>query len=246
MTVLRVINRHGSLSMMSIAKASGLSYPTTFRLVRTLMHEGLVEQEVSRKHYRPTALVQELSIGYRPYSQLVTIARPHLEALTKLNGWPVSIATPVGMSMVLRDSTHADTTLTFEHYPPGFTFPLTESASGILFLAYALGDVVDNVKDWLREKDGAEDELKHFPTQETLQRVRAQGYASLGWGQHNLNPGRTSAISVPIFRKGNFEAALTLVYFAAAMKPAKAIERYLDTLIERAQMIGGVLDGAST
>jgi len=240
-TVLRAINRHGSLNMMAISRASGLSYPTAFRLVRTLIHEGLIEREPSRKHYRPTALVQELSVGYRPHSQLVTLSRPYLENLTQSIGWPVSIATPVGMSMVLRDSTHAQTTLTFEHYPPGFTFPLAEAASGHLFLALAAEGVVEEVVGWMRETDTGEEALAHLPSPETLRAIRERGYAVKPWGRYNLNPGRTSAISVPIYRRGVFDAALTLIFFASAMSAEAAIERYMDEMKRIASAISDAI-----
>jgi len=243
-SVLRAINRHGSLSMMSISKASGLSYPTAFRIVRTLMHEGLVEREPSRKHYRPTVLVQELSVGYRAHSKLVATARPFLEALTKTIGWPVSIATHVGMNMVLRDSTHAATTLTFEHYPPGFTFPLLESASGHLFLAHTTDEMREQVVQWIGETEDAETELQRFPTPQRLDLIRKQGYATIEWGRFNLTPGRTSTISVPIFQGETFEAALTLIYFAASMKQNVAIERYLTTLQETGDAISAALSTA--
>jgi len=237
--VLKAINRHGSLCMASIARESGLSYPTTCRVVRTLIHEGLIEQEPSRKHYRPTALVQELSVGYRPHNGLVNAARPHLVELTKAVGWPVSITGRVGMSMVLRDSTHAQTTLTFEHYPPGFTFPLLESASGSVALAFASDEEIAEIRRWVRH-----DDMMRCPDAESLARVREQGYAAKAWSRHNLNPGRTSAISVPIVREGAFEAALTLIYFVASMTQSEAIERYLPTLRRVAGTIGDALEDA--
>jgi IclR family mhp operon transcriptional activator len=240
--VLRAINRHGSLSMVSIAQASGLSYPTAFRLVRTLMHEGLVEREPSRKYYRPTVRVQELSVGYREHSKVVSISRPFLEALTKKLGWPVSIATRVGMNMILRDSTHAATTLTFEHYPPGFTFPLLSSSSGHLFLAHTTDEDRAKVLEWAGETEDSETAIRLFPGEKTLERIRDEGYAALEWGRHNLNPGRTSTLSVPIFQDGEFEAALTLIYFSASMKQTVAVERYVETLSETARQITEALD----
>ena len=45
---LKAINRHGSLSMMEIAKASEVPYPTACRIVQTLLYEGLIEQEPAR------------------------------------------------------------------------------------------------------------------------------------------------------------------------------------------------------
>jgi len=62
-SVLQVINRHRSVSMMEIAKHTGLPYPTAFRMVETLLDLGIVERESTRKRYRPTRLVTTLSVG---------------------------------------------------------------------------------------------------------------------------------------------------------------------------------------
>jgi IclR family mhp operon transcriptional activator len=236
--VLKAINRHGSLSMTSIARATGLSYPTAYRVVHTLVDEGLIEQEPARKFYRPTADVQELAVGYQPHNGLITAARPFIVALTKEIGWPVSISSRVGTNMVLRDSTHSDTTLTFEQYTPGFTFPLFESASGHLCLAHTSDEGVAEALRCSREIGESAAGLLSDPPKDFLETIREQGYATQAWGRLNMKPGRTSSISVPIFRYDTFEAALTVIYFASAMSQGKAIERYLPALQRTATMIG--------
>ena len=50
---------------MDIAKRAKVPYPTACRIVQTLLHEGLIEREPARKHYRPTPLIQSLSNGFR-------------------------------------------------------------------------------------------------------------------------------------------------------------------------------------
>ncbi|MFD2137741.1 helix-turn-helix domain-containing protein [Novosphingobium resinovorum] len=44
-SILQEINQMGSLSMMQISKRGRIPYPTACRIVQTLMHEGLIEQE---------------------------------------------------------------------------------------------------------------------------------------------------------------------------------------------------------
>ena len=109
-----------SLSLMDIARAVDLPYPTAFRIIQTLIHEGLIECEPTRKHYRVTELVQSLSLGYQDGGKLVSAARPHIVELTRRFSWPVSVVTHVGQSMVVRDSTHTLTSLTFFNYSPGY------------------------------------------------------------------------------------------------------------------------------
>ena len=64
LSVLKAINRGGSITMMQIARTSSVPYPTACRIVQTLLHEGMIEREPARKRYRATALVQSLASGY--------------------------------------------------------------------------------------------------------------------------------------------------------------------------------------
>ncbi|KQM19031.1 IclR family transcriptional regulator [Novosphingobium sp. Leaf2] len=228
---LKAINRHGSLSMMEIAKASQVPYPTACRIVQTLLYEGLIEQEPSRKRYRATAMVQTLATGFQHDDELVRIARPHIVGLTKRVGWPVSIAIRVGREMMLRDSTHSNSSLTFEHYYPGFTLPILDSASGKVSMAYAPDDEREMILRFMRVSQDID--LNYLATAEVsldVERIRAEGYAVQGRNHFNLTPGKTTSISVPIFRNGHFEAAMTMVFFVAAMRLTQALELYLDDM----------------
>lgn len=242
---LKAINRHGSLSMMEISKASEVPYPTACRIVQTLVYEGLIEQEPARKRYRPTAMVQTLAHGFQHDDRLVKTARPHIVALTKRVGWPVSIAIRVGRNMMLRDSTHANTSLTFEQYYPGFTLPILDSASGKLSLTFASKEEREMILKWMRVSQ--EIDLQYLATAQAsldVDRIREQGYAVQGRNHFNLTPGKTSSIAVPIFLNGVFEAAMTMVFFVSAMKLDAALENYLDDLLGTAAAISHDLSEA--
>ncbi len=228
---LQAINRHGSLTMMEIAKSAHVPYPTACRIVQTLLYEGLIEQEPSRKRYRSTALVQTLATGFQADDALVHIARPHIVALTKKVGWPLSIAVRVGRNMMLRDSTHSNSTLTFEHYYPGFTLPILDSASGKLSMAYAADADREMILGFMREAEDIDAEyLATAVVGLNVEQIRSDGFTVQGRNHFNRTPGKTSSIAVPIFRNGHFEAAMTLVFFVAAMKLSAAVERYLDDM----------------
>jgi len=138
----------------------------------------------------------------------------------------------------VRDSTHADTSLTFERYYPGYRLPLMDCASGRVCLAQMTGEEFDRVMNWVSLVGSDEQQdMTAYVSVNTLNKIRTEGYAAIGWGQHNLTPGKTSSIAVPIFRDGKFEAALTLIYFAAAMKQGEAVERYLVDLKATADAI---------
>jgi IclR family mhp operon transcriptional activator len=206
--------------------------------VQTLLYEGLIEQEPARKRYRPTAMVQALAHGFQQDDRLVKAARPHIVELTRRFGWPVSIATRVGRNMMLRDSTHANTSLTFEQYYPGFTLPILDSASGKLSMAFAPEEERLMILKWMRVSQ--EIDLQYLATAQAsldVERIRRQGYAVQGRNHFNLTPGKTSSIAVPIFRNGVFEAAMTMVFFVTAMKLEVALESYLEELKSAAILI---------
>lgn len=235
--VLKLINRQRSMPMHRIAQATGLAFPTAARIVRTLMHEELVEYEPVSRHYRPAAGVRELAVGYQPEDLLVRMARPHIERLTDAYHWPVGISRRVGMNMVLQDSTHAKTTLTFENYPPGYTFPLFNSASGLLCLAYT--NIGSNEEIALGAQDGLI-QARLRPDEDILRKIRKEGFAILAGG--DTGPGRTGGIAVPIFRRGEFIAALTLVYFATILSQREAAAQFADALKREATLIGRALE----
>jgi IclR family mhp operon transcriptional activator len=192
-SVLQAINRAGDLSLMEIAKTAKVPYPTACRIVQTLLHEQLIEREPTRKHYRPTALIQSLSNGFQVRSQLVAVAREHIVALTKKHGWPISIATRVGPSMVIRDSTHALTYLTFNNYAPGYMLPILESAAGKAYLAYADADERDLIIRELRASGGTWDFLtmKMLESGDLVDDIRKVGYAVKGRNRFTETPGKT-------------------------------------------------------
>lgn len=236
--VLQALNRLGSANLMTIARAAKVPYPTASRLVETLIHEGLIERERGRKHYRPTALVQTLSYGFQGQNRLLVGARPHMEAVTQELLWPVSLATRIGTSMIVRDSTHGLTSLTFSNYHPGFALPILGCASGLVYLAFASAEERQTILDGLKliGQLDAETALM-FENDYLPKKIRADKYAQLTRNPHTLNPGKTSSIAVPLSDHGILVGALTLIFFASSMSPGEAVRKYLQPLLETAAAI---------
>jgi IclR family mhp operon transcriptional activator len=240
-SVLQAINRHGSLSMMAIAKHESLPYPTTYRIVQTLLHEGLIEQEPTRKHYRPTALVQSLAHGYHAEGRLIDCAGPVMRDLTRQIGWPVFVSERVGTRMVVRDATHAETSLTFGLCYPGFNMPLLTSATGQAWIGHIPEGDVDSVIAWSDvTADAKMDGLMIRELKQQLAAVQLQGYCARAC--LNTSPNRSASIAVPIFAGGRIKAVLTLVYFHSAMQQSTAIERYLAPLRDAADGIAARME----
>lgn len=240
--VLQAINRGEWLTVMEISKAVDLPYPTTFRIIQTLMHEGLVTCEAGCKRYRVTALVQSLALGYADNGSLIEVARPHMVALTQRHAWPVSLTTHVGRSMIVRDSTHTLSSLTFCNYAPGYSLPLLECASGHAFLAHIGPEERLGLLAGLETYERRTPLLEMFKSERLVQMIRDNGYATWERNPHTQFPGKTSSIAVPVMNQGEVIATLTLVFFASALPMAEAVRRYADELKAAAHEISAALE----
>ncbi len=230
--VLQAINRSGSATLTDIAKACNLPFPTVSRLVQSLQHEGLIEREPNRRRYRPTALVQTLAHGFQGDARLVKAARPHIVELTRMVGWPITLSTHVGHSMVIRDSTHALSALTFNEYFPGYASPLLETAAGLIYIAsideaerealVASMKVLEN-PEWDHAIGLAED-------QGFLAQLRDQGYATRSFNRFTRNPGKTSSLAAAVFEGERPVGTISLAFFASAMKMEDAVSRFSELI----------------
>ena len=238
LAVLQFINRKGNPTIMEIKEATGLPYPTVFRMVSTLAHEGMIEAD-AQKRYRPTELVWSLVVGFQDDEKLVEIAKPYLTKLTEDLLWPVSISVRVGSRMMVKHSTSSMTTQTFTNYYPGYTLPLLECAAGKAYLAYCSAEELDVIRKTMgefAEHDagwGAELARNDF----FLEQIRSDGYAQHARNQYNETPGRTSAISVPVLVDGVAHSTLTVIFFEKAMSMEDAAKHLVPALKASAESI---------
>ena len=228
--VLSAVSRDGPITLMGISRSANVPYATACRIVQTLLHEGLIEREPGRKRYRVTALVQSLATGFQVEDQLVTAARPHLEELCRKLSWPISLATRVGTRMMVRDSTHKMTSLTFTNYYPGSTLPIAECATGKAYLAYCNEDEREMIKSaWeATDNEASRTGMVLLSDDIALGNIRQAGFAQQARNLYNNEPGKTASLAVPVFdQAGNLLGAMALIYFASALKPLEASDKFL-------------------
>lgn len=247
LAVLKAINRGPSLSMMEIARSSEVPYPTACRIVQTLLNEGVIEREPNRKRYRPTALVQTLAHGFQGDTELIAKARPHLVELTRSVGWPITLSTHVGHSMVIRDSTHALTALTFNHYHPGYAIPVLDCASGLAYLAHIDEEsrqlLLNSLK--LLPKRVNLHVIELLENGELVQEILDEGFATRVYNRFTYNPGKTSSIAVPIVKSdGDVAGAISLAFFCSATRMSDAVAKFVAPLKSAAAAISKDINAA--
>lgn len=241
--VLQAINRGGSITMMQISRQAEIPYPTACRVIETLINEGMVEREPARKRYRATALVRTLAVGFQDEDALVAVARPHIVALCKKHGWPISLATRVGHSMMVRDSTHKLTSLTLANYSPGYTLPIIECSTGKAYLAFCGDEEREAILSGMRRLDGPAERMAGMLLHDDalLSDIRRRGYATQARNAYTAVPGKTSSIAVPVFKGEQIAGAIALIIFAAAMPMSRAEALFVEDLQATARAISGEL-----
>lgn len=234
--VLQAINRHGHLTLGEITDITRLPYSTAWRIVSTLANESIIERETSSKYYRVTALAQSLSCGYQAQSRLVAIARPHIVKLTNEIGWPVCILSRIGSTMVVQDSTHELTSLTFSEYHPGYSMPIGSSASGKAYLAFTDPKKREHIIDQIKQTslDASRENLTESLQDHHFKMILEDGYASFVRNPHAKDPGKRSSIAVPLYRGEILVGVLTLLFFSTTMRVVDAFKQY-EKLISEAQ-----------
>src|SRR5271165_7454997 len=102
--VLTELNRLERAAINTIAQAVELPRTTTYRILETLRLAGYVERDPHDDCYRPTIMVRALSDGFDDEALLAHIAKPLLASLGAQIVWPVAVATPLGASMMIRET----------------------------------------------------------------------------------------------------------------------------------------------
>ena len=156
-----------ALTLSAIASALERSPSEIFRVIRTLEQRGYLARQLGDR-YALTNRFFEQGLRRPTTASLLEIAYPEMRALAALIGQSCHISVPSGDVMVTVARVEELRSASFV-VPIGFSVPLTESASGRVYLAYLpqnesaghLADLTPKVRNRLLE---------------TLSQIRARGY----------------------------------------------------------------------
>ncbi len=137
--LLNLLNKFdGGATVGTLAEFSGLHRTTVRRLLETLQEEGYVRRSQSDDSFRLTLKIRQLSEGFRDEHWISALATPLLGELLREVLWPTDISTLDVDAMVVRETTHRFSRLSFHRAMVGRRLPLLLTASGLTWLAFAL------------------------------------------------------------------------------------------------------------
>ena len=207
------------LTLTEISDAAGMPLSTTHRLVAELEHEGLVERMPDRT-YRLGVRLWEFASRTPGALGLRELARPWLSAVHSRVRQHTQLGVLSGLDVLFIERMSTRDAVTNATLIGGRT-PLPVSSSGLVLLAHAAPDVVEQViaAGWpahtsatIRGGDALRAVLRH---------VRADGFAVTDGHIHAESRG----IAVPVFGPhGAVYAAIGVVVANDAAPPQPAIE----------------------
>lgn len=243
LAVLHAISRsaNGWASIAELSETTTLHRTTVRRMLETLQAEGYVRRNPSDDNYSLNQKIRQLSDGFTDDEWISEVANPVLGELLQKIVWPSDLCTIDGDSMLVRETTHRFSPLSFHRAMIRQRMPVLFTAAGRAYLAFCSEEERQQILLQIAAGDGenASFARNRILVTQMLEKVRQQGYATNDgeWNQQN----KIGAIAMPIRHKNSILACINIVFLKKAMKIPEAAERYLPELKLAVQKIEKLL-----
>jgi IclR family mhp operon transcriptional activator len=234
---LTVLNSRDGATVSEVAQEIRLPRTTVYRILETLCGAGFVFRDSSDDRYRLTIMVRSLSGGFDDDAWVAQIAKPLIGDLGREIVWPVSISTPLGTSMIVRE-TNSSALLEIERHAAGHRLPMLSTASGRVYLSFCPAPQRETLLDILARSGKEEDRLARAPRTDLLRilsEIRSGGYSATSRTRRLVEE---ISVSVPVLSEDRIHASLTVRFAANALPQKAGIERFLPRLRQCASKIG--------
>ena len=243
LAILRAINLspNGWASIADLSASTGLHRTTVRRMLETLQNDGYVRRSASDDSYRLNQKIRQLSDGFTDDEWISEIANPVLGELLQKVVWPSDLCTLDGDCMIVRETTHRFSPLSFHRATIRQRMPVLFTASGRAYLAHCGDEERRQILRLLAAGNDEQAQLARNPAlvDKMLEKVCLQGYAgNTGEWSQEL---KIAAIAMPLRYQAKVLAAINIVFLKKAIDVPEAAERYLPALKAAVEKIEGRL-----
>jgi IclR family mhp operon transcriptional activator len=229
---------NGQATPATVARITGLHRTTVRRLMETLRAEGFVRRSDSDGSFMLTIRIRRMGESLTDQEWVTSIAAPILRDLSARVVWPCDLAIPDGEAMLIRDSTHHFSPLSFHRGMIGSRLPMFRTAMGRAYLAFSRQEVCDAVLRMVAENPDPTARSTGSPLgiQAILAQTRKQGYGLniREWKPHE----RTAALALPIMsEEGNVVACVNIIVNTVAFRIDRLEAELLPPLREAADAV---------
>jgi len=232
LSVLMALNRaqDGRATTRELSERTNLHRTTVRRLLETLLAQGYVRRSESDDSYRLNLKVRELSEGFTDDEWISAVATPVLGELLRTVVWPSDLTTLDGTAMIIRETTHRFSRLSFHRAMVGRRMPLLYTASGRAYLAFCPEEERAQLLQMLIAADDEQSGFARNPAlvRRLVNRVRTDGYG-LNDGDWKAEA-KVGAVAMPIRRGEEVLGCLNVVYLRRAVSTGQAVEQFIPAL----------------
>ena len=214
-----------------LARRTGIHRTTVRRLLETLCRDGYVYRQESDGSFLLTIKLRRIGESLTDQEWVAAVAAPILRELSAQVVWPCDLAIPDGIAMLIRDSTHHFSPLSFHRGMIGTRLPMLRTAMGRAYLAFSRDEVREVVLRLIAEDPdpATRSTGSPLPLAEILRRTRDQGF---GLNFREWKPiEKTAAIAVPIRTEpGDVVACMNIIVNTAGVNFEKLKSDFLPPL----------------
>jgi IclR family pca regulon transcriptional regulator len=200
-------DEHPSWTMTGISEATGMPMPTALRLARTLEKSRYLRHEAQNRSYELGPAIYRAASVPRAHSELIRVARPHLERLTELTTESTALGVwEHGESHII------DMILTPRPFKPanlaGTTIPGLAASCGRIAAAFAPESVLEAALAKGHPQMTEHTIIDPVQLREEIERIRRDRVA---FGIETISIG-VCAVSAPVFdSSGKVAASMAVV-----------------------------------
>jgi len=227
LTLIEALGEIGWSGPADLARHTGIDRSTIYRLLSTMVGAGFVVRRPQDSKYFLSSKFRALSFGIQDQDRRALLVSEPLKDLVHEIKWPSDFVMLTAGRLVIIDSNHPQTTMTFYRAVIGQTRPILRSSLGRAMLAAMSEEELQNAIQTILLADGpdAEEVRDRAAVGAVIETTRERGYAlSIG----ELTP-EVTAIALPVMSGGTVAGAINVVFFSSAFKMAQ-VETYLDAL----------------
>lgn len=230
LTVMEALGQLGWTKLGKLAVHTGIDRTSLYRLVNTLVEAGYVVRRKEDGSVNLSRKLLHMTQNLRDSDLVAQIVVGHLTRLTQVIKWPSDFAVLSEGGLHIAASTHGMSPLSTHRAMIGNTRPLFRSALGKALTSALPSEELEELIASLAHMSGpdAADARAAGAIRRSAAEVREQGYAAaIGTIESNIG-----AIALPVCSGSRVLGAINIIFFASAMAPGEAADRYLGRLRE--------------
>lgn len=166
------------MSLTEICKETKLPKGTTFRMLSVLIAHGYAAQDIDTKHYRLTMRLFEIGSRVADSTNILSLARPYLEYLSRASGEAVHLVTRVNDDVVYLYKEEASNSIVRIASFVGLRNPMYCTGVGKSILAFLSDDEFDAIWSRTRPVQFTANTITSYNLMKSeLNLIRRRGYA---------------------------------------------------------------------